>query len=56
MGHATFTEMLDQLIRDRDDYQADFRADGVRAHDRLDRMERLMQTLLEKLRDMHDPN
>jgi hypothetical protein len=47
--------MLDQLVQLREEMQTDCRSDTIRASHRLDRMESMLQALLEKLRDMHDP-
>jgi uncharacterized Rmd1/YagE family protein len=55
MGHATFAEMLDQLVQFREELQIDHRQNAIRANHRLDHMESMLQALLEKLRDVHDP-
>jgi hypothetical protein len=50
MGHATFAELLEQLVAYRD---RDYRTDLNREEARFRAIESVLQATLEKLRDMH---
>ena len=52
MGHATFAELIEQLVSWRD---AEYRSDPERDEARLNLIESVLQAALEKLRDAHDP-
>ena len=52
MGHATFAELIEQLVAYRD---RDYRTDLQRDEARLNAIEGVLQATLEKLRDAHDP-
>lgn len=48
MGHESYEDMLTRLVDVRD---ADYRSDPERHAARLDSLESIMQSMLEKLRD-----
>lgn len=48
MGHETYHSMLERLVEVRD---GDYRSDPERHEARLNVIEGIMQTMLEKLRD-----
>jgi len=52
---ATFAVLLEQLAQFRDECQASPINDAIRLKHRLDYMESMLQAVLEKLRDLHDP-
>lgn len=52
MGHETFQSMLDRLVEIRD---AEYRNDPDRTAARIDSMESILQSILEKLRDQFEP-
>jgi hypothetical protein len=52
---TTFAVLLEQLVQFRDELHNDHRAPAIRAEARLNYMESMLQAVLEKLRDLHDP-
>jgi hypothetical protein len=48
MGHPTYEQLLEMLVDARD---ADYRSDPERDAARFNRMESILQSMLEKLRD-----
>ena len=52
MGHETYASMLDQLVEARD--SGHYRSDPERNEARVNAMESILQTMLEKLRDEFD--
>ena len=53
MGHETYQNMLGRLVSVRD---GDYRSDPDRHEARLDAMESILQSMLEKLRDQFEPH
>lgn len=52
MGHATYRELIEQLVAARD---GDYRSDPERHEARFAAMDSILLALLEKLRDKHEP-
>lgn len=51
MGHPTYEQLLEMLVEVRD---AEYRSDPERHAARFDMIERIMQYMLEKMRDNFD--